>query len=214
MLTCNTQVAYMAFAGSTGADFIQLVATDRVIFARLFARLFLTRQILQSLLLSDFSRHSFRSPASSPIRLGFPNPVIWTFSSSSSGAFSSLSQVTSPPEYRVDYSEHLLYLPHSYHVNSHPIRFPDPSARPLSPADGPLREARRAAGLPAVGQDRVLLCSYNQFFKVARLIFRCCEDAYRDVRPGGSCGGWRAQAESRYSGDEKSDSEVAGERAV
>jgi hypothetical protein len=36
--------------------------------------------------------------------------------------------------------------------------------RPL--ADSQLQSARKIADLPAFGEERVLLCSYNQFFKV------------------------------------------------
>ena len=63
----------------------------------------------------------------------------------------------------------LLLLPFSYHINSHPLRFPDlPRAAAGAPeaAPGPARDAARAAaGLPAAPGGK-LFCSYNQFFKV------------------------------------------------
>jgi predicted O-linked N-acetylglucosamine transferase (SPINDLY family) len=65
------------------------------------------------------------------------------------------------------YSESLLYMPASYHVNSHSMRFKEPSAPPSGEAA--LAGARLAAGLPESG---TLFCSYNQFFKIDEGILR------------------------------------------
>ncbi len=71
--------------------------------------------------------------------------------------------VTSPPEYRAHYSEALMLLPYSYHINSHKRRFPHILSRQRPAETKALEAARAAAGLPA---NSFLLCSYNQFFKV------------------------------------------------
>jgi len=65
------------------------------------------------------------------------------------------------------YSESLLYMPASYHVNSHSMRFKEPRAPPSGAAA--LAGARIAAGLPESG---TLFCSYNQFFKIDEGILR------------------------------------------
>ena len=70
--------------------------------------------------------------------------------------------ITSPPEYRAAYSEALMALPYSYHINSHRGRFPDIPARPR-PTGLALDAAREAAGLPRAS---LLVCSYNQFLKI------------------------------------------------
>ena len=65
------------------------------------------------------------------------------------------------------YSESLLYMPASYHVNSHSMRFKEPPAPPSGAAA--LAGARISAGLPESG---TLFCSYNQFFKIDEGILR------------------------------------------
>jgi len=98
----RVQVAYMAFAGTTGAGYMELLATDR---------------------------H------------------------------------TSPPEYSAQYAEGLLFLPHSYHVNSHRTRFPTVGNGDHvgSVSSGERRRAREEAGLPG---DALIVTSFNQFFKI------------------------------------------------
>jgi len=72
--------------------------------------------------------------------------------------------VTTPlePEHRAAFSEHLVYMPHSYFVNDHMQAIPDI-------ADTSARPSRASLGLP---EDKIIFANFNQLYKIDPEIFQ------------------------------------------
>uniref|UniRef100_A0A6U6BUE6 protein O-GlcNAc transferase n=1 Tax=Guillardia theta TaxID=55529 RepID=A0A6U6BUE6_GUITH len=80
-------------------------------------------------------------------------------------------KITSPPDYRHHYSESFIYMPNSYHVNSHKQRF-----KTNVFGEKELVGRRSKEGLP---NSSIIYCSYNQFFKIDKHILRAWIDILR-----------------------------------
>ncbi len=93
-------------------------------------------------------------------------------------------RVASPPEYCGHYSEKMLYVPHSFLVNSHSLSFELP--RPAD-ADGTADGLEPHAPEPHGG---LVIACFNTLYKLDRDVFELWASVLRSVRRLPTCALW------------------------